>query len=198
MSHHFLPITRRRAGFSLIEVSLALAVMGFAFVGILGLMSNGLSTYHDSIDATVSAQLAQRAIHDAQQADFNTLVDAKGIAGRPADPSFSFRAPSVSAPAFRYFDAEGNEIVPQSTAQLSESERLRATYQVNVRVRPYADLPRPVLAKTPQLAQLTVQVIHLHGNAIGDVETADGANQNLLKTRGVPVYTYATLVARNE
>lgn len=197
MSFHLLPLRRRRAGFSLIEISLSLAIMGFAFVGVLGLMSNGLSTFHRSIDATTSAQIADRVIHDAQQADFNALIDAKNITSAIPDPAYSFRAPSISAPAFRYFDVEGKEIVPQSTA-LSAEEQRRAVYQVNVRIRPFADLPRPALAKTPQLAQLTIQVIHLGGNALAEVETSDGPNQNLLKVHGQPIYTYATLVARNE
>lgn len=198
MSLRLLSLRRRRAGFSLIEISLSLAIMGFAFVGVLGLMSNGLSTFHRSIDATTSAQIADRVIHDAQEADFNALIDAKNITSALPDPSYSFRAPSVSAPAFRYFDVEGKEIVPLSQAQLSAEEQRRAVYQVNVRIRPFADLPRPALGKTPQLAQLTIQVIHLGGNALADVETADGPTQNLLKVQGQPVYTYATLVARNE
>ena len=190
---------RRAAAFSLIEVSLSLAVVGVGFVSLLGLLGNGLSQYRESIDATVTSQLAQRVINDAQQADFSTLVDAKAIANVAPSPDFSFRAPSLNAPAFRYFDAQGTEIIPEAAGGLSERERTRATYQVNVRIRPFADLPRVAQAKAPSLAQLTIQVVHLHGSTTLDVEPEDGPRHHLFKVpSGIPVYTYATLVGRNE
>jgi uncharacterized protein (TIGR02598 family) len=196
-----LPALQRpsAAGFSLIEVSLALAVVGVGFVSTLGLMGSGLSQYRSSMDATMTAQIAQRVINDAQQADFSSLVDIKALADVAPDPNFSFRAPLINAPGFRYFDAQGTEIFADDQAGLSPEELAKTVYQVNVRIRPFGDIPRPSLSKQPHLAQLTVQVVHLHGPVLREVEKAEGPKQNLFQAQaGIPVYTYAALVGRNE
>lgn len=49
----------RRFGFSLVEVVLALGVISFAIVAILGLIPTGLQTSHSSQDETRAAQIAQ-------------------------------------------------------------------------------------------------------------------------------------------
>ncbi len=55
-----MTVSRRRA-FSLIEVVLALGIVSFALVAILGLMSVGLDSSRDSIDDTAVALLGQDA-----------------------------------------------------------------------------------------------------------------------------------------
>lgn len=187
----------RQSGFSLVEVALSLATISVGFISILGLMGSGLTQFRTVMDITVSAQIAQRVINDAQQADFKRLVDAKAIAGLPPSPELSFRAPSWDAPAFRYFDSEGNELPTTENGELEAAERARAIYQVNVRIRPYANVPRASQVQVPQLAQVTVQVAHAPSGHL-DVVSDEGANQNLFKASGSPVYTYAALVGANE
>src|SRR5687767_4065395 len=64
-----------RGGFSLVEVVLAIGVVSFAFVAILGLVPAGMSQFRQAIDTAVCAQIAQRVIGDAQQTDFDLLID---------------------------------------------------------------------------------------------------------------------------
>jgi uncharacterized protein (TIGR02598 family) len=188
---------QRIHGFSLTEVSLAVAIVGFCFTAILGLMCGGLSQYRDAMDSTVTAQIAQRVIHDAQQTEFSVLVDADSL-GSEADESFTFRAPRIAAPAFRYFDAQGTELHDENEIP-SEALRQQAVYQVNVRIRPYAFLPHESQSLKPTLAQVTVQVAHLPATQAIEIEPARGERENLFKNKpGVPVYTYSALVARNE
>jgi uncharacterized protein (TIGR02598 family) len=88
----------RRAGFSLVEVTLALGVVGFAFVPILGLLPVGLTAFHQSMGMSISTQIAQRVLGEAQQTDFTTLTSGAAIASR-------------------YFDEEGSEIKDSSSTK---------------------------------------------------------------------------------
>ena len=72
------PIPLRRdqtplQAFSLIETALALGIVAFAFVGLMGLLPAGLGTFRTAIDTTVSAQIVQRIVSDAEQSDFDAL-----------------------------------------------------------------------------------------------------------------------------
>ena len=80
----------RQGAFSLVEVTLALGIVGFAFVSILGMLPIGLTTFHKAMDASVTAQIAQRVIGSVQQTDFSLVADAPTSA--------------------RYFDEEGEEV----------------------------------------------------------------------------------------
>jgi uncharacterized protein (TIGR02598 family) len=70
-----LKLLRRRgdAGFSLVEVVLAIGIVAFAFLPLLGLMPIGLSTSRQAIDTTIEAQIIQQMTSQAQQTDFSSL-----------------------------------------------------------------------------------------------------------------------------
>jgi uncharacterized protein (TIGR02598 family) len=60
-------------GFTLVEVVLCLGVVGFAFVGLLGLLPVGLKTFRTAMDTSAQSQIAQRVATDIQQARFSDL-----------------------------------------------------------------------------------------------------------------------------
>lgn len=91
----------RRSAFSLIEVTLAIGIVGFAFIPMMGLLPTGLNVFHQSIGVSVSAQIAQRVIGEAQQTDFTTLSSLAGSSGAPT----------------RYFDNEGGEITDPTSVK---------------------------------------------------------------------------------
>ena len=68
------PAGARQSAFSLVEVVLAVGVISFAFVAILGLLPAGLAQFRQAMDNSVGAQIAQRIILDCQQTDFTTLT----------------------------------------------------------------------------------------------------------------------------
>src|ERR1700742_1236811 len=68
----------KRQGFSLVEVVLALGIVAFAFVAILGLIPAGMSTFRQAINISVCSQIGQRVIGDAFQADYDTLLTPLG------------------------------------------------------------------------------------------------------------------------
>lgn len=72
------PPTRRAAGFSLIEVTLALGIIAFAFLAVFGLLPVGLDTFRRSMDRTEAAQIAQRLVAEAQQTPFDNVPSLFG------------------------------------------------------------------------------------------------------------------------
>ncbi len=194
------------AGFSLVEVALAIGVVAFAFVGLLALLPAGLTTFRRAIDTSMSAQIAQRVINDAQQSDFDVLIDEKALPSNPDD--FTFRAPRVHEPGLRYFDEQGNEIVPKTSTALSTEEQTRVIYHVNVRVTPRAPLPKTNTGgDSRHLALITVQVAQNPSNRVLPIkidppaaDDEDSPERNLIDpaTPGISVQTFSALVGRNQ
>jgi len=205
-----------RRGFSLIEIAIAVSIMTICLVALMGLLPMGLSTFHKAMDTTTTAQIAQRILHDMEQAEFEQVID---LAELPVDANgqpqvhFSFRAPTVSAPALRYFDDEGVEIVPANGTALNATQKSSAIYTVNVRVIPHAELPA-LNNKGAGVAQVTVQVARNPGNFTipivqGGAADPNVPNRNLFQTQstgtgpatlppGVQIFTYHALIGKNE
>lgn len=61
------------AGFSLVEFVLAIGVVSFAFVGVVGLMPNGLKTCQRAIELNVEAQISQRIASQMQLSPYASL-----------------------------------------------------------------------------------------------------------------------------
>lgn len=57
---------------------MALAIISFAFVTLLGMLPVGLKTFRESIDVTVQAQMAQQLLTKAQQTPFDRLAEVEG------------------------------------------------------------------------------------------------------------------------
>jgi type II secretory pathway pseudopilin PulG len=177
----------RQSAFSLVEVVLAVGVVAFAFVAILGLIPAGLTQFRQATDTSVGAQIAQRVIEDAEQSDFNTLIDYNNTvatnSGTITTQPLYFRAPSVAdttsataanpGPCVRYFDESGNEIIPaaRTTQNLnvgpSPIEQRSIVYWVNTRILVATQVPQPSTATKaylPSLATVLVQVAYNPGN----------------------------------
>jgi len=195
----------RRSAFSLVEVALAIAVVSFAVIGIMSLMSSGLGTYRQVMDTTICSQIAQRIINDAEQADFKVLIDSENLANTDTSGStqlFSFRAPQINSPSLRYFNEQGQEIVPEKAdGTLSAKQRNEAVYAVNVRVTPRSRVPRDD-GKDTDLAQLTVEIAsNPTGLDLSDkfVRQNNSPRRNLFEApAGIKILTYSAYVGRNE
>ena len=61
------------AGFSLVEVVIALGIVSFAVIAILGLIPSGLNTLKDSTAETVRAQIVRSIAASALTANFSSL-----------------------------------------------------------------------------------------------------------------------------
>src|SRR5262245_31689153 len=52
----FVATSASTLGFSLVEISAAIAILSFSFVSLLGLLSSGMTQFHAALDSTVTAQ----------------------------------------------------------------------------------------------------------------------------------------------
>jgi uncharacterized protein (TIGR02598 family) len=65
------PLFSRRtsAGFSLVETVLAIGIVAFGLVSLLGLMPVGLSTLRSAMDASISSEIVQHVVSDLRQTE---------------------------------------------------------------------------------------------------------------------------------
>jgi uncharacterized protein (TIGR02598 family) len=201
------------AGFTLIEVAIAVGILAVALVALLGLMPVGMTNFRKAMDTSITAQIAQRILLDMQQADFDQIIDAKNDTGN-TPPTFTFTAPSRVAvqgdKQFRYFDDQGVELVIPDTANgLTVAQKAAMVYQVNVRIMPKA--AQPANAKiSGEVALVTVQVARNPGKRTLPVYRKNVSDEKVsyrnlydptdvvLKRGGVQIYTYSALIGKNQ
>jgi uncharacterized protein (TIGR02598 family) len=183
------PFFRERTAFSLVEVAVALAVVTFALVGILGLIPIGLGNFREAMDTTVGAQLAQRVITDAEQTDFDLLI----ASAESNDASF-FALP------VRYFDEQGTEVLPSephAAAKVIYHVRVRGSQpgpaDPSAMGGSFTSLPGAPRFRPRDSTFLTVQVAWHPGLSALPVE--DGLE--LWKRHAAPTSTYRAVITRN-
>lgn len=128
-------IKHRAKAFTLIEVTLSIGIVAFAFVAMMGMLPVGLSAYNNAVDATIEAQIAQKLFSEAQQIKFEDLDSISG--GRFYDEegglinegqtwpeqAFVYHA-RVSPPSADYVD---NQYVRTITIEISKNRRVEDT-----------------------------------------------------------------------
>jgi uncharacterized protein (TIGR02598 family) len=203
------PVGLRRAGFSLVEVTLAIGVVAFAFVALFALLPGGMTTFRRTIELGVCSQIAQQVISDLQQTEFARLVGSGTVVSNGGQ---SFRWPAMGDSRLRYFDEAGNEVLVSPEAarnpdQLSPAQKMKISYWVNARVMPNAPMPgsKGKVRYAEDTALVTVQVaFNPSGQAISFYADSGGASggggvgrSNLFVPKtGVSVLTYPTVIAR--
>lgn len=204
----------RQSGFSLVEVVLAVGVISFAFVAILGLLPAGLHQFRQAMDNSVAAQIAQRIIQDDQQTDFDTLMETTQQTGK-RDPNSTTPFTAMVYPvsggsrALRYFDEQGNEVVPKSITP-SATEAADIVYTVNTRIQPWPTLPGTTQADTTasstgrSMATVTVQVVYNPGLRPFVLNSSQASSSYLLidttntQMKTMSVRTFCAQVGRND
>lgn len=173
-SYHRLGI----AGFSLVEVSLALGIIAFAFVGIFGLVPAGMNVFRESMNASVSAQIAQRVLNEAQQTQYAVLIG--GAAPEPIHVLHSIR----------YFDDEGNE--------LPETNVAAAIYQVRVVTQNSPKFPDNAGQNTVVMDELAVVTVQIAFNPGRQPVKEESGSKLWLPNKSVPIQNFAVLVAHRD
>ena len=119
--------TSRVAGFSLVEISLALAVVAIALVALLGLMPSGMSNFRAALDTQIAGEIFQRIVADAQETDFDTLITSGTDTEKGGQVSQFYRLP------LRHFDNQGNEVKVVAPDVPTAAEAKGIIYTVRVR-----------------------------------------------------------------
>ena len=68
-----------RAGFSLVEVVLALGIVSVAFIPLMGLLPTGLSAMWGAMDETLASQIIQEIGNEIQQSDFDAVSSSASL-----------------------------------------------------------------------------------------------------------------------
>lgn len=123
---------RSRRGFSLAEVLVAIGIAASTVTLMVGLLPAGLTTFRQALNVTVTSQIGQRLLYEANQTDYTVLTAAP--ATKP----------------WRYFDDEGTELPDAS----------RAIFHALVRVQSSTHIPAAGGTVQPNLATVIVQVIY--------------------------------------
>lgn len=69
---------RSRKAFSLVEVAIAMGLITFCMVAMLGLLPVGLSTFRAAMEATIESQIVNQIASDAALMPFSKLSDFAG------------------------------------------------------------------------------------------------------------------------
>lgn len=201
--------SKRRAslrGFSLVEVTLAIGIVAFAFVALFSLLPVGMGVFREAMQTSVSAQIVQRVVSDATETEFEQLIAGDG---NQAAGSRYYTLP------LRYFDDQGTEVKVSNPAAPTASERTGPPgilYTVRVRgsqpgkADPSAhksDYPTSLPSKggarfNPRDSTfLTIQIANNPAGKNIEIDTTT----NLLdpakaRTAGVGLQTYAVVITR--
>lgn len=200
------PASWRRRGFSLVEITLAVAIVGFAFVAMLGLIPTGLSNVRAAMNTQTAAEIFRRVAADLQEADFDALLESKAEQGGRG--SQFYRLP------LRYFDEQGQEVRVSDSEKLTSDEAARIMYTVRVRgsmpgnpdpdshsANYFTSIPgvRAPRFNPRDSTFLTIQIALTQGRPI---DTFIHTEEFLIDPKrtaeeSVPLKTYSTVITRN-
>jgi uncharacterized protein (TIGR02598 family) len=76
--------TLSRRAFTLVEVVLALGVTSFGLISMLGLLTVGLKTFHDTMSVTTETEIAQQMANQLELANYSSL------SSQPASTNYCF------------------------------------------------------------------------------------------------------------
>ena len=179
-SPHSLPVLKRphpreSEAFTLIEVTLAIGIVAFAFVALFGLLPIGMTNFRQALDTSLTTQIAQRIINDLKQSDFDTVAKQTG-------------------PSLRYYSEQGDDMTtgnPGSETAVSKNWLYYGEITVgapDAKSPPATALPGAATPPTPNL--LTI-VIRLAANPARRPNPFAAGSK-------VSYRTYTTLIARNQ
>ena len=124
---HRSPRTSLIAGFSLVEVSLALVVVAVALVALLGLLPAGMNNFRTALDSQIAGEIFQRVVADAQETDFDTLIKSGTDTEKGGASQQFYRLP------LRHFDNQGTEVMVKDPNAPAPAEAKEILYTVRVR-----------------------------------------------------------------
>jgi uncharacterized protein (TIGR02598 family) len=99
--------SRRKAGFSLIEVSMSLAIVAIAFVALIGLLPAGMKIFESSMNATAQTRITSHLTSLLLASDYK-----------------NFKTASFGATIY-YYDVDGSYLDPSMSQEADEIDRAK-------------------------------------------------------------------------
>ena len=159
-----------REAFSLVEVVIAIGIVAFAFVAILGLLPSGLKTFRQAMDQTIVTRVTQMVGNEAQQADFDNIIN-------------------ITNPPY-YFDDQGDPVTNASKA-IYVAQLLVVTNNATTNIWS---------ANGTNVKTLVIQVAHNPGNKVSLSTTSlslDPTLQLWSSSNAIGIATRTIIIARN-
>jgi len=132
---------------------LALGVVATALIGILGLLSVGLKSFHGAITTTVTTSIVNQIMNDVKQTDYVTMTQIT-----PSTPTPSATPQPMTLP-YRYFDDEGTDVTPIGGGTLPSN----TIYDVAIFITPAPTLPNSTL--NLNLASIQIYITYHPGSS---------------------------------
>jgi uncharacterized protein (TIGR02598 family) len=129
-----------KAGFSLIEVMLAVALAASTLLALVALMGQGMDLLRDATHTSLASQITRSVATRLQQASWTVAADGSVV------------LPASLATGSYFFDAKGLESGSATAPQ--------TTYEARVQWLP-AGLSLPGSRQNPWLRQVTIQVVQV-------------------------------------
>jgi uncharacterized protein (TIGR02598 family) len=101
-------------GFTLVEVTLAIGIISFAFVAMFGMLPVGLNLSRQAMDTTIEAQIVQQLKTQALQTDFSQLGTLDQVGDYFFDEQGKPSAPEKALYKAGYFPVPQNTRLPSS------------------------------------------------------------------------------------
>jgi len=125
--------SKKRSGFSLVEVVLALAIVSFSLVGILSIFPVALDTASDSKTETRVTVIAQNIISDLQTSPSNAAIVLTNALASPN--GYTVPASLVNFPTvYVAFDSDGRALKGITQAEFDKYTGNDASFLASVKV----------------------------------------------------------------
>lgn len=147
---------RNRSGFTLVEVTLAIAVALIGIVGVLALLPQGMQSARSAVDSTISATLVQDIFSQLHIAPYNDIVIC--IETNTCANSVKLNLTQTQLPAnpkMLFFDQTGAIV---NTATVTSD----TYYQMNLSYQPQQNLQQQNLSLSLVTATVIWPALSLH------------------------------------
>lgn len=144
-----LLVKRKLSGFTLVEVAIALGIVSFALLALVGLLSSGLRSVGESATETALAVIVRQVRAELNQAEFHDLS---------LDPWYfneaGLRLPRGEPSSERFFKLEFSEANPEVAGQTVGFERSAKIVSLSVS---YPDFAPPAARSTDTFSMLVAR-----------------------------------------
>ena len=144
LKNFFTTVANSRSGFSLIEVTIAIGIVGFAVLALLGTLGVGSRTLGSAVSYSMQAQITQNVIGSLKLSDFTMLTnnspngwnganlyfDERGVSTTNASLAIYTATVNITTPITISAGASGNTNLALASLSIVKNNNTNDTYRV--------------------------------------------------------------------